>query len=91
MAKPPHLPPLHPDFELEPPPKRKRGEWFKPVNGIQYKVQDGDNLADLALKGGMSSDALLEYAFGTTVPREVNWYLNNRVGCKFYSADVENE
>lgn len=88
MAKPPHLPPLPPEYEQEP--ALIKPEGFPPVNGIQYKVQDGDSLAGIAADGGIPPDTLLHYCFGTTDPREVNWYLRNRVGCKIYSPGVKN-
>ena len=65
-------------------------EGFRPLNGIPYKVQDGDNLAGIAAEGGIPSDTLLYYCFGTTDPREVNWYLRNRVGCKVYAPKAKN-
>jgi Papain-like cysteine protease AvrRpt2 len=87
MAKPPHLPALAPEYEREP--AHKMPEWFQPLNGIQYKVQDGDSLAGIARNGRIPPDTLLQYSFGTTDPREVNWHLRNRVGCKVYAPKVQ--
>ncbi len=88
MAEPPHLPALAPEYEREP--AKKTPAWIQPLNGILYKVRDGDNLAEIARKGGIPAATLLHYCFGTTDVREVNWYLRNRVGCKFYSLDGKN-
>jgi hypothetical protein len=60
------------------------------LSAIEYKVQDGDSLARIAYDGGIPPDTLLYYCFGTTDPREVNWYLRNRVGCKAYDPQVKN-
>ncbi|MCB1019215.1 MAG: hypothetical protein KDC27_04770 [Acidobacteria bacterium] len=88
MAKPPHLPPLPADYEQKP--AKVMTDWSRPFNAIDYKVKDGDSLAGLAAKGGIASDALLQYCFHTKDPREVNWYLRMRVGCKEYGPAVKN-
>ncbi|CAN0458453.1 unnamed protein product, partial [Hapterophycus canaliculatus] len=35
-----------------------------------------------AIRTGLSAKYLMKYAFGTTDPRNVNWYLRMVVGCK---------
>jgi hypothetical protein len=88
MAEPPFLPALAPEYEKVPSPILS--ELYRPLNGIEYKVKDGDSLAGIARNGGIPSNALLKYCFGTIDPREVNWYLRNRVGCKVYAPEAKN-
>lgn len=88
MAKPPHLPALPAQYEKKP--DKIMPEWFRPLDGVQYKVQDGDSLAGIAAKTGYPAKSLLQYSFQTADPREVNWYLRNRVGCKEYGPNVKN-
>lgn len=88
MATPPHLPPLDARFEVEP--AKKPGSWYWPLNGIRYQVQDGDTIANIASRSGHGAKYIMDYAFGTHDPREVNWHLRNTVGCKKYGPAGQN-
>ncbi|MEZ6063463.1 MAG: papain-like cysteine protease family protein [Planctomycetaceae bacterium] len=85
---PPHLPPLDSSFERAP--SRPLPENYAPFDGIQYKVTNTDTIANIASRGGRSAKFVMDYAFGTHDPREVNWYLRNRVGCKAYGPKKQN-
>ena len=78
-------PSLTADWEVEPTPDRYLHHY--PLNGVPYKVQDGDNFVNLASKAGMSAKALLEFNFLTDKPQTINWYLRNYTGCTDRSSD----
>lgn len=85
---PPYLPPL--DSLYEKAPSQPLSENYAPFDGIQYKVRTKDSIANIASRGGRSAKLLMKFAFGTDDPREVNWYLRNRVGCKAYCPNKHN-
>jgi hypothetical protein len=75
---------------LEKRPQSPLPETFKPANGKPYKVKDGDSWDSVAKANGLKVWDLIVYNFQTTDPREVNWYLNKRVGCKLPTANGRN-
>jgi hypothetical protein len=76
---------LDPAWEQQPSPDKYKTH--RPLDGIPYKVQTGDNFESLALLSGMSPKALLEYNFLTTKPQTINYYLRTYVGCRTRSWD----
>ena len=82
---------LLPGYEVEPTLKVMVGYSRMIDSGATpYRVQSSDNFATLAIYARMSPGDLLRYNFGTSVPREVNWYLRNHVGCKKADWDEKN-
>ena len=85
MPQPPHLPPLPSDYEREP---ARLHHLFSDFPGdiasthVRYFVKTGDTLENIAYRCNVTSHALLDECFGTRDPREVNWYLRTKVGCK---------
>ncbi|MEP0016352.1 LysM peptidoglycan-binding domain-containing protein [Roseibium sp.] len=85
MASPPHLPPLAADYEKKPASVHYFYNEYAPVDMSRYafyRVVNGDTLENIAVRVGTSAKNLLKECFGTTDPREVNWYLRNKIGCK---------
>jgi hypothetical protein len=69
---------------------------YRPVGGTKYKVRDGDSWHSLARSKGMQAWELIRYNF-PNLPQipgqaalEVNWYLQEYVGCKLLTADHKN-
>lgn len=54
---------------------------YTPAGGRPYKVKDGDSWVTLARASGVDPLWLIQYNFETRDPAEVNWYLQQRVGC----------
>ena len=84
-------------------PWRKRGSMAKqrapknplPPNYIppaaqRHEVVAGESLASIAQANGMTENELNIFNFGTTVPEEINWYLEHRVKCKKQTHDHMN-
>ncbi|MGO8816225.1 MAG: M91 family zinc metallopeptidase [Terriglobia bacterium] len=61
-----------------------------PPGGRRYKVKDHDSWTTVAAACGVSPLQLVEFNFGTRDPREINWYLHYRVGCKAITSDHYN-
>jgi len=72
---------------LETEPKNPHPEGYIPPGGREYPVKDRDSFWSIAKANGLDVWALIEFNFNTRNPREVNWYLRHRVGCKLPSAD----
>jgi hypothetical protein len=79
---------LHSTYET--PPKSVVPAWFRPLNGVPYKVASGDTFASLAAFGSMNVWDLIYFNYQTKDPREVNWYLHHRTGCKTQDWDAKN-
>ncbi|HUQ94141.1 MAG TPA: polymorphic toxin type 44 domain-containing protein [Bryobacteraceae bacterium] len=66
---------------------------FVPAASTRYKVQTGDSWVSLATRSGMDPWALIRFnypnlpASESLAAREVNWYLQEYVGCKTLTAD----
>jgi hypothetical protein len=69
-------------------PIQKRGLW-PPANSKEYKVLNSDDWWKVAKKFNIDVWALIEFNFQTRVPEEVNWYLQELVGCR-HSKDGKN-
>lgn len=54
-------------------------EWLAHI--VEHRVQTGETLAGIAAANDMSWRELAEFNWGTSVPREVNRFLRDRVGC----------
>src|SRR5438105_2926314 len=63
---------------------------YVPAGGGPYHVADGDSWQSIAKKSGVDLWWLIQYNFETRHPGEVNWYLQNRVGCVKKTADGKN-
>ena len=59
-------------------------------NSVRHRVKDGESWETLALQYGLSTDQIIYFNFDTIVPEEVNWYLQNYVGCKKITGDGKN-
>ena len=59
----------------------------KPVGGIPYRVQNGDNWVSVAQTHGMDAASLIFFNFATHEPKHVNYYLKHNVGCRTASPD----
>lgn len=93
MAKPPHLPPLPPEYEKKPASIHHLYNEFGYIDISRhdfYRVIDGDTLENIAARVGVTGKYLLKECFGTTDPAEVNWYLRNKIGCKEYGPQRRN-
>lgn len=69
---------------------------FAPEGARPYKVQDGDTWFTLARRQGMESWQLIRFNF-PTIPEdlaaaslEVNWYMQEHVGCRLVTDDGRN-
>ena len=69
---------------------------YTPANGHKYPVQLGDNWSTLAAGVGLSAWDLIRYNY-PRIPtdlqlaaKEVNWYLENYVGCTLLTPDQRN-
>jgi hypothetical protein len=69
---------------------------YRPAGGQKYKVQDGDSWITLARRKGMGAWELIRYNY-PNLPQdpqlaalEVNWYLQEYVGCKRLTTDRKN-
>jgi hypothetical protein len=62
-------------------PVQKRGLW-PPKGGREYTVLDTDDWWKIAAREHIDAWALIEFNFQTHVPEEVNWYLQELVGCR---------
>ena len=60
---------------------------YLPPGGRKYKVSTGESLDTIARANGMSEHDLNQFNFATTIPEEINWYLQHRVGCKRETHD----
>ncbi len=63
---------------------------YRPAGSVSYHVIDGDSWASLAAARSVDPWWLIQYNFETRDPAEVNWYLQNRVGCKKTTLDGRN-
>jgi hypothetical protein len=57
---------------------------------VEHKVQSGETLASIAEDNGLTWQNLSYFNFGTDVPREVNRYLREIVGCTKRTRDGKN-
>jgi hypothetical protein len=69
---------------------------YRPASGQRYKVKDDDSWVTLARDKGMSPWELIRYNYPglpsneQQAAREVNWYLQEYVGCAKLTADRTN-
>ena len=63
---------------------------FVPEGYQYYDVKDGDTWITVATAHGIEPLDLILANFKTTVPREVNWYLREYVGCRTATRDNKN-
>jgi Papain-like cysteine protease AvrRpt2 len=69
---------------------------YRPASGQRYKVKDNDSWGSLAQTRGMSPWELIRYNYpGLPANQhqaalEVNWYLQEYVGCRKLTADLKN-
>lgn len=69
------------------PPRKPLPDNYIPPGGRKCEVYSGQSLATIARDNGISEDALNSFNFGTTIPEEINWYLDHRVHCKTQTPD----
>jgi hypothetical protein len=69
---------------------------YRPASGQKHKVRDGESWESLARSKGMGAWELIRYNFPglpqavVQAAPEVNWYLQEYVGCKLLTADQKN-
>ncbi len=63
---------------------------YQPAGSTPYKVCDHDSWFNLAKARQVDPWWLIQYNFETRNPSEVNWYLQNRTGCKKTTVDGRN-
>jgi len=68
---------------------KSKGLW-PPKDGTPYKVTDADSFTSLARDWKIDVRWLMGYNFNTVEPPEVNWYLDNYVGCVKRTKDACN-
>jgi hypothetical protein len=68
-------------------PKNPLPSNYLPPGGRKYKVSTGESLETIARANGISENELNKFNFATTMPEEINWYLQHRVGCKRETHD----
>jgi len=67
-----------------------------PASSTSYRVKDGDDWFSVAKIAGMDAWTLIRFNYPTLpastsqAALEVNWYLENYVGCKLLTADRKN-
>lgn len=61
-----------------------------PAKSVAYRVQDGDSWSSLAAQWGVDVWSLINFNFRTYEPTEVNWYLQEYVGCVLPTPDRKN-
>lgn len=66
---------------LEKTPSPQIGKGYVPPKSQKYHYRDGESFVTIARKFEMDPLELIQLNFGTTVPREVNWYLREYCGC----------
>jgi hypothetical protein len=71
------------------PPKMEVGRQA-PAKSVAYRVQDGDSWQSLATQWGLDVWSLINFNFRTYEPTEVNWYLQEYVGCVQPTLDRKN-
>jgi len=78
------------------PPARPVGKSYVPAGGVQYPVKTGDSWATLAQPIKMSPWDLIRYNYPglpadvQAASREVNWYLQEYVGCTKVTSNGRN-
>lgn len=75
---------------IQRPPMVKIPPTYKPPNSKPYRVKDGDSWVSLARANGLDPWDLIEANFKTRSAPEVNWYLQNYVGCNVATVDGKN-
>lgn len=81
---------LKPGNEWPPPNDRLVPVDYRPPDSITHQVSDGERWESLATRYGIPVKDLIWANFKTTVPAEVNWYLNHYVACDTPSPDGYN-
>ncbi len=79
-------------LEVKPSPLPPDWETYVPKDSVPYHPSDGESWYTLAerpecQKLGMTANDLCYFNFRTRVPREINWYLHNKVGCTHTTRD----
>lgn len=57
---------------------------------LDYKVKTDDSLDLVAKRAGTTWEKLAEFNYGTKIPKEINWYLHEYVGCTKETKDTYN-
>jgi hypothetical protein len=70
-------------------PQKPLPEHYVPRGGRRYTAKTDESLASIARDNGIAEAELLMFNFGTTDPKEVNWYLK-RLGCTKATPDDNN-
>src|SRR2546430_1401108 len=68
---------------------------YVPLHSMRYRVTDNDSFDTLSSRPelrtrGISASDLCNFNFKTRDPREINWYLYNKVGCRKTTHDGNN-
>ncbi len=71
-------------------PKKPVPAGYRPTGGEPHRVTDRDDWWKLAATRGVDPWWLIQYNFETRDAGEVNWYLQNRVGCQKTTQDGKN-
>lgn len=86
----PNKPRLKDGNEREPPPGRKVPIGFRPPNSFLHMVADRESWQSLGTRYKVPPMKIIQDNFGTTVPEEINWYLNHYVDCDSPTPDRYN-
>ncbi len=62
-------------------PVQKRGLW-PPKGGREIPVLESDDWSTIAAREHLDVSALIDFNFHTHVPEEINWYLQELIGCR---------
>ena len=69
---------------------------FVPAQGTPYRVKDNDSWQTVAQKNGIDEWQLVRFNYPNlpadkqSAARQVNWYLQEYVGCRLLTADRKN-
>lgn len=85
---------IRPDCILRPSNPASRD--FVPAQGMPYRVKDNDSWRSIAEKNGLDEWQLVRFNYPNlpadkqSAARQVNWYLQEYVGCRLLTADRKN-
>lgn len=71
---------LNPDLEKKP--RHPLHPSYRPLEGVPYKMKNGEDLDLISNYAGMRYWDLIKFNYQTTDLMEVNWYLRHRAGCR---------
>ena len=82
------MPSLKPGYEIQP--KNPVPPLFRPPDSVEHRVSDGEDWHSVAKRYNLPVEYLIFSNFKTNVPREINWYLREYIGCDLPTGDRKN-